>query len=492
MTFASKDIKNLSKLRSDKRYLEQVRSADVGQALQLKLASESPKYYPEYEATRLLNFFQVWVMESEIGMEGLAVLNPYSKNLGDVIPPWDFIWTDNYLCDPSIRPFSQISPLKRLNEYELTSELCANEGCNCEGEECDPSTCACLRRAADCYPYQGNHYQTMFAPADAHVNAEGAAAEKRDFVYGHDGRLLPGVPLGTPIFECNKSCSCSSACRNRVVQKGKKARLAFVKTPEKGWGIKALEELPVGTFVGAYGGELLSDVEAERRADVYDRKLGTTYLQTVDSHIIKVHLTRQIIERDLAARFELATYRGTAASKMKLVELVTKAADAIEVYEEYWHYLEAGNAAAGRLHAAEDRLRRTSLLDQMTIVSLRAPSSMRANEQRKSNDACCSTSRVPSTSPTALIIPTRASTTQSGSSSACRPPNRTTSAEWRSNVPTWRTPNSSRSTRRCGQPHALLQPLVRPQHLPCARIHRRRIDHATPACLLHAQEGRHR
>ncbi|EST07146.1 Pre-SET domain protein [Kalmanozyma brasiliensis GHG001] len=362
VTFASPEIKALSRLRSDPRFLQRVRSADVGQAFQLKLASDDdkPQWFPEYEVLRLVEFFSCWVMEWETGMDGLAIQNPEPKDLGDVIPPWDFIWTDNYLCDPSVAPVSQIPAEPKVNGYEITDELCAMAGCDCEDDVCDPRNCACLRRAADCYPYQGGHYQRMFASSDDTKNAsddEDLGAARRDFVYLKDGSIDKNVLLGTPIFECNKSCSCSSSCRNRVVQKGKKARLAFVKTKEKGWGIKALDIIPERTFVGAYGGELLNDTEAERRAGVYDQKLGTTYLQNVDSHIIKVHLTRQIIEKDLAEKGELNDYRGNNANKLKLVDLVTKAADAIEIYEDYWNFLEAGHPVKDNLYDAEVRVR---------------------------------------------------------------------------------------------------------------------------------------
>ncbi|CBQ70106.1 conserved hypothetical protein [Sporisorium reilianum SRZ2] len=352
LTFASEEVKALSALRSNPQYIEQIRSADVGQALQLQLASNPPKLFPENDAARLVDFFNAWVQEWELGMEGLAILNLSASNLGDVVPPWDFAWTDNYLCDPSVPPVNRIKPLPDVNGYKMTDELCANKGCECDDDECDPRTCACLRRAADCYPFADSHYQKMFAFSD-----ERAPAPTPEFIYDADGRIrMKDVPIGTPIFECNKFCSCSSSCRNRVVQKGKKAPLAFWKTESKGWGIKALGRLEAGTFVGAYGGELLNDEESERRASVYDKKLGTTYLQTVDSHIIKVHLTRQILERELAKQNLLSQFCGSVLNERKLVELVTDTAYVIEVYEDYLKYIEEDDDCA-KLFEAENRVR---------------------------------------------------------------------------------------------------------------------------------------
>lgn len=336
LTFASKEVKALSALRSDPQYLEQTRSADVGQALQLSLATKPPKLFPQHDAARLVDFFHAWVQEWELGMEGLAVLVPNSGNLGDVVPPWDFVWTDNYLCDPSVPPIDQIKPLDDINGFQMTDELCVNKGCDCDDDECDPRTCACLRRAADCYLFAESHYQKMFDPQNG-IDGQDGKGLAPDFVYDEHGRIrMKDVPLSTPIFECNKFCSCSSSCRNRVVQKGKKAPLAFCKTESKGWGIKAVGHLAAGTFVGAYGGELLNDEESERRANVYDNKLGTTYLQTVDHHIIMVHLTRQILERELAKQNLLGQYRGSPKNDRKLVQLVTDTADAIDLYQDYF------------------------------------------------------------------------------------------------------------------------------------------------------------
>jgi len=55
-------------------------------------------------------------------------------------------------------------------------------------------------------------------------------------------------------------------CRNRVVQRGISVPLAVFKTSNgRGWGIQALSDLPRGSFVGTYVGEVLTDSEAEQR-----------------------------------------------------------------------------------------------------------------------------------------------------------------------------------------------------------------------------------
>ncbi|KAJ6654591.1 hypothetical protein lerEdw1_006744 [Lerista edwardsae] len=83
--------------------------------------------------------------------------------------------------------------------------------------------------------------------------------------YDRDGRLLPEFNMSEPplIFECNHACSCWRTCRNRVVQNGLRARLQLYRTKKMGWGVRSMQDIPSGTFVCEYVGELISDSEAD-------------------------------------------------------------------------------------------------------------------------------------------------------------------------------------------------------------------------------------
>lgn len=102
--------------------------------------------------------------------------------------------------------------------------------------------------------------------------------------YDQDGRLLPEFNMAEPplLFECNHACSCWRSCRNRVVQNGLRARLQLYRTENMGWGVRSLQDIPAGTFVCEYVGELISDSEADvREEDSYlfdlDNKDGEVY-----------------------------------------------------------------------------------------------------------------------------------------------------------------------------------------------------------------------
>ncbi|CAH8388288.1 unnamed protein product [Eruca vesicaria subsp. sativa] len=68
------------------------------------------------------------------------------------------------------------------------------------------------------------------------------------------------------IKECWRKCGCDMLCGNRVVQRGIKCQLQVYFTPEgKGWGVRTLQDLPKGTFVFEYIGEILTNTELDDR-----------------------------------------------------------------------------------------------------------------------------------------------------------------------------------------------------------------------------------
>uniref|UniRef100_A0AAV2IWI9 Histone-lysine N-methyltransferase EHMT1-like n=1 Tax=Knipowitschia caucasica TaxID=637954 RepID=A0AAV2IWI9_KNICA len=85
--------------------------------------------------------------------------------------------------------------------------------------------------------------------------------------YDQNGCLLPEFCREEPplIFECNHACSCWRNCKNRVVQNGLRVRMELFRTLKKGWGVRALQDIPQGTFVCQYVGEIISEDEAEMR-----------------------------------------------------------------------------------------------------------------------------------------------------------------------------------------------------------------------------------
>ncbi|XP_043939153.1 histone-lysine N-methyltransferase EHMT2 isoform X2 [Protopterus annectens] len=134
-------------------------------------------------------------------------------------------------------------------DYKYVSENCETSAmsidrnithlqhCNCQ-DDCSSSNCLCGQLSIRCW-------------------------------YDKDGRLLQEFNKIEPplIFECNQACTCWKTCKNRVVQRGIRARLQLYRTAKMGWGVRAVQEIPQGTFICEYVGELISDAEADVRED---------------------------------------------------------------------------------------------------------------------------------------------------------------------------------------------------------------------------------
>ncbi|XP_064161605.1 histone-lysine N-methyltransferase SETMAR isoform X1 [Anguilla rostrata] len=110
-------------------------------------------------------------------------------------------------------------------------------GCDCRSQSCQQGSCSCLETHSQAYNSQGR--------------LKYLGEEKTEY--------------SLPVFECNALCGCSEACSNRVVQRGLGLSLCVFPTHGKGWGVRALEPIPQGTFVCEYAGEVIGFEEACRR-----------------------------------------------------------------------------------------------------------------------------------------------------------------------------------------------------------------------------------
>ncbi|GER52234.1 histone-lysine N-methyltransferase SUVR4 [Striga asiatica] len=87
------------------------------------------------------------------------------------------------------------------------------------------------------------------------------------------------------IKECWYKCGCSLTCGNRVVQRGITAKLHDVfMTPEgKGWGLRALEDLPKGAFICEYVGEVVTIKELLERNEKNSNANNHTFSVLLDA-----------------------------------------------------------------------------------------------------------------------------------------------------------------------------------------------------------------
>lgn len=132
-------------------------------------------------------------------------------------------------------------------------------GCDCEDDCSDKTKCKC-------------HQLTMSG-----ANAPNKPPKEVGY---HFKRLSTTVTTG--IYECNPRCKCSKACLNRVVQNSLQTKLQVFKTPNRGWGLRCLNDISKGTFICCYAGDLLTDKYANKAGVDDEYYADLDYIEVVE------------------------------------------------------------------------------------------------------------------------------------------------------------------------------------------------------------------
>lgn len=156
----------------------------------------------------------------------------------------------NSVDDSTPFPFTYISDRVGVSALKKKPEFLSC--CSCTDNCADKSKCECAQ----------------------------AAMNNGTFAY-YNGLLVNEKPSG--IYECNFRCACNiNHCPNRVVGKGPLLPLEVFKCKpaEKGWGVRCRVDIPAGSFIADYTGEVIDENVADTRGIQY----GDEYLFTLDAY----------------------------------------------------------------------------------------------------------------------------------------------------------------------------------------------------------------
>ncbi|XP_024908759.1 histone-lysine N-methyltransferase EHMT1 isoform X2 [Cynoglossus semilaevis] len=154
--------------------------------------------------------------------------------------------------EPCPENFKYIPDNCVTSPVNINKDITHLQHCSCK-DNCSSSNCVCGQLSLQCW-------------------------------YDSEGRLPLDFCQREPpvLFECNHVCSCWRTCRNRVVQNGIRVRLQLYRTQTMGWGVRAMQDIPQGTFICEYVGEVISDAEADKREN-------DSFLFTLDDKVGDVH-----------------------------------------------------------------------------------------------------------------------------------------------------------------------------------------------------------
>uniref|UniRef100_A0A8R1E6D2 Histone-lysine N-methyltransferase n=1 Tax=Caenorhabditis japonica TaxID=281687 RepID=A0A8R1E6D2_CAEJA len=167
------------------------------------------------------------------GVEGIPI--PLVNTVDDEAPP---------KMEYSKRrfQFDQTVSLGSINR-----DFCS--GCSCEGDCSDATKCECQQLTMQ-----------SIARLPKHLQYNG----KEKMIPLYENRVLHNKVI-SGMYECNDQCSCHrKACHNRVVQNNIKYPMQIFKTAQSGWGVRALTDIPSGSFICNYVGALLTNDLADQ------------------------------------------------------------------------------------------------------------------------------------------------------------------------------------------------------------------------------------
>jgi len=145
-------------------------------------------------------------------------------------------------------------PQKKVN---INTEVEFLTGCECQDDCVNTDKCSC------------RHLTIQSTKANRENKVESNA--------GYEYRRLQDI-VQTGIYECNKLCKCSKTCLNRVAQNPLRLKLQVFKTAKRGWGLRTLNDIPGGTYICNYVGNLYSTQEG----NTYGKNFGDEYFADLD------------------------------------------------------------------------------------------------------------------------------------------------------------------------------------------------------------------
>ncbi|KAF7266513.1 hypothetical protein GWI33_020194 [Rhynchophorus ferrugineus] len=165
-------------------------------------------------------------------------------------------------------------PMDGVNMNLDPEYLC---GCDCDDDCVDKLKCSCWKLTLEGIKYLGKDVDPISV----------------GYIYR---RLQDQVITG--IYECNSRCKCTSTCLNRVAQNPMSLKLQVFKTPNKGWGIRCLNDIPQGTFICIYAGTLhteqMANEDGIQYGDEYFAELD--YIEIVEKY--KEDYEEEVVEDD--------------------------------------------------------------------------------------------------------------------------------------------------------------------------------------------------
>lgn len=236
------------------------------------IAYKTPCGRLKYNKTEMYNYLKVTTYNENQMTIDLFDFDPEINPLAEYkINSNFYVAREDLSCGIEFKPISFVNHINYKEPHEMNyitkREIMPGVNlnldqkflCSCECiDDCEDKTkCSCWQLT---YDFQKNFPQ-FYKNSDV----------------GYQYKRL-NEQMFTGIYECNDYCKCSKTCLNRVVQQPLTNKLQVFLTEKKGWGVRTLNDIPQGSFVCTYVGQLLTEKDAEK----YGIESGDDYLADLD------------------------------------------------------------------------------------------------------------------------------------------------------------------------------------------------------------------
>ena len=166
-------------------------------------------------------------------------------------------------------------------------------GCKCKKGDCSTNICHCFLARRECDPDVCHCAAEQFGTDDcAQCLPESGASHAAAAEAGGGASELPGssssssggaVVAGAPPEE---AADARAECGNMSLQLGRQSRVLTGPSEVAGWGLFARDVILKGALIVEYVGELISQEEADRRGQVYDRRASSYLFNVNDKQVV--------------------------------------------------------------------------------------------------------------------------------------------------------------------------------------------------------------
>lgn len=251
--------------KSEHKYLEwnvgKVKDVFVRKTLPSKLVGLSNA---ELQALKVLPRSHGYWRFKRVEIEWLKIIDPTASFER---PP---LYLECWYNAPK-KPVNRIPTFKYINEAEWTAEALAKRDSLRDEHDCNEKCCACHGFCRKCATHPEG-MQCMLEDGLLKVVEKRNKPENSTYYY---------------VFGCSpRQCSCPPNCPNSILERGRQLPLVIFYEPQiEGWGVRAITDIKMGTFISEYSGQVMTDVEAEPCDTVYQFACGSNHL-VIDAQAI--------------------------------------------------------------------------------------------------------------------------------------------------------------------------------------------------------------